>query len=69
MTEHEFRGSEPMAEAVERRMTAGERAPEAGEYACASCAETVTATVMLLEKDQQLPICHTCGPLTAWVRR
>ena len=66
---HEFHSSEPTAEAGVRRMKAGENVPETGEYECASCAETVTATIMLLEKDQQLPVCHTCGPMTAWKKR
>ncbi|MOA26201.1 hypothetical protein D3C78_1469770 [compost metagenome] len=68
MREHEFRSEEPMITPT-TILKAGEHAPEAGPYACAGCAESVVATLITLEKDQVLPVCQTCGPMTAWVQR
>lgn len=67
MKEHEFRGEEPMVAPL-IGLKPGARAPEAGAYECASCAESVVATLITLEKDQEVPVCQTCGPMTAWVR-
>ena len=67
MSEHEFMGEQP-AIALEQGLAPGVCPPEAGRWACAGCAETVAATLITLEKDEKLPICNTCGPMTRWVK-
>lgn len=68
MSEHEFRSEQPVS-APSPELLPGECAPQGGSFGCASCAEAVTATLITLEKDDALPICHTCGPMTRWVQR
>jgi hypothetical protein len=71
MKRDEFESSEPLAERIEREVAgievrSGDETPEAGCYACVDCLEAVTATLVLLEKGQQVPICNTCGAMSTW---
>ena len=68
MSDHEFHSSEPMAAPADV-LRPGAAAPDSGAYACTSCPEEVTATLITMEKDEALPICNTCGRMTVWSAR
>ncbi len=67
MADQEFESGEPLAP-TRGTVAHGERAPEAGRYVCCACDDPAVAAEVMLACNEVAPLCHTCGPLTNWVR-